>query len=796
MICVVLPFSFSLIQHDCHLRLLIYFLFIDPDYYASEYFVSKLSRKCEDSLPPQDDSDGNNDIEIDFDGITFDPNDAVVNCLLAAPPSPPTLYDELAPNENMKFISSVSLDYQKPVLVLYPGKGTAEDRRNSGADVIIIFLSECDLYFARNLRTIPHEVTYYQALNMVEANDSYAYVNASADYHKNDFGIFRRRNNPDLFAVASLALQGNPNRPGTKMDWYTHMHHALNKAQRDATRDNQTSTIHTRHNYGVANCSWKKNNDGDKYSIVEECEKDHYDSSSTSTKYFFQQVLDGSQILIDKRFNQQKVTPPFSNAQRSRMYGRPFRSMMNTNFARGETVASFLTRTSKDMQDESIVTEHIDTLNGNAPTYEFTVCIHFQMVQEQYHHDPRAPIFRQVVNMNSRRSIDSLMENSEWGQFLNKLQDYTNRVDTDYAIYVQSIGLHPSSHPCPYLSFQKYEDLVLTRSFDWGVSTNTLFVEPSPEPRPSIINVKQFQWMALAPGPSRDYFESACASVLFEFIVQRKKVEANIETTISLLLNGACVALYYCSFHQFVPIIHELLVEGDTEEKLQQLNDNFPRMYWAMHKKLFPIDPKHLQQLSYETIDGGKRPRQQPSAVDFESEFVHQPEKFQQQVNDLRQFMDSVNNTDSTLNRKEYEDLLTSTTPKIHKIDQFRLSCFVSIIAKLGLIKQERMYVADWRTTAKDVTNGSFAASESCKVPKDRCQEFFWDVAVAAGLPPSEGRGESISCEAYRKKVCYDLFYHGQYLFLLFGDKNVQESYVMKYKSFDSSEWIVVDSLL
>ena len=78
-----MSFFFSLIQHDCHLRLLFCFLLIDPDYYASEYFVSKISKKCEDSLPPQDDSDGNDDIKIDLPGITFDPNDAVVNCLLA-----------------------------------------------------------------------------------------------------------------------------------------------------------------------------------------------------------------------------------------------------------------------------------------------------------------------------------------------------------------------------------------------------------------------------------------------------------------------------------------------------------------------------------------------------------------------------------------------------------------------------------------------------------------------------------------------------------------------------------------
>ena len=101
---------------------------IDPDYYASEYFVSKISKKCEDFLPPQDDCDGNDDIKMGFPGITFDPNDDVVNCLLAAPPN---VYDELAPNKNLKFISSVSLDYQQPVLVLYSGKGTAKDRRNS-----------------------------------------------------------------------------------------------------------------------------------------------------------------------------------------------------------------------------------------------------------------------------------------------------------------------------------------------------------------------------------------------------------------------------------------------------------------------------------------------------------------------------------------------------------------------------------------------------------------------------------------------------------------------------------------
>ena len=77
------------------------------------------------------------------------------------------------------------------------------------------------------------------------------------------------------------------------------------------------------------------------------------------------------------------------------------------------------------------------------------------------------------------------------------------------------------------------------------------------------------------------------------------------------------MALYYSSFHQYVPIINTLLAEADTEELLQQLNTEFPQKFQAMHDKLFPLTYEERKKNAYQTIDGGECPRQQNSAINF-----------------------------------------------------------------------------------------------------------------------------------------------------------------------------------
>ena len=344
-----------------------------------------------------------------------------------------------------------------------------------------------------------------------------------------------------------------------------------------------------------------------------------------------------------------------------------------------------------------------------------------------------------------------------------------------------------------YLS---YEDLVLSRDLDWVGSSISKKQSPSQDVCNKYPDVQKFYWIALAAGPSRDYYESACPSVFFDFIEERRLEATTMPTTVLLLLNGAFVALYYSSFHQYVPIINTLLAEADTEELLQQLNTEFPQKFQAMHDKLFPLTYEERKKNAYQTIDGGECPRQQNSAINFRREYVEQPDVFHSQVKFLKQFMDRVNDTNNELNRSQYETLLSDTSKKLKSLDHFRVSSFISLISKMGLICKDRLHVADWRTASKNVKNGSYSVSQKLHVPDDRNQTLFHDITLRCGLPKSERTGECISCEANRKKVRFDLFYKFQNIYHLFGQYDNNKSYSVKYKKFHSNIWIELIPLI
>ena len=62
------------------------------------------------------------------------------------------------------------------------------------------------------------------------------------------------------------------------------------------------------------------------------------------------------------------------------------------------------------MMDSTQVLDHVVSLNGSAPTYKYTVCLHLQMVPTSLLNALKPPVMRQVVNMNSRGSIDNRMK--------------------------------------------------------------------------------------------------------------------------------------------------------------------------------------------------------------------------------------------------------------------------------------------------------------------------------------------------------------------------------------------------
>ena len=132
-----------------------------------------------------------------------------------------------------------------------------------------------------------------------------------------------------------------------------------------------------------------------------------YDKAPNCSKNFYSAILDGVTDFLDDKFITKNWECPFSDTYRETTYGTEFRRIMNLVCCRAEHITSFLLIYYGRMIDSTQVIDHVDSLNGSAPSYKYTVCLHLQMVPKLMLDEPTPPVVRQVVNMNSLASIDN-----------------------------------------------------------------------------------------------------------------------------------------------------------------------------------------------------------------------------------------------------------------------------------------------------------------------------------------------------------------------------------------------------
>ena len=71
--------------------------------------------------------------------------------------------------------------------------------------------------------------------------------------------------------------------------------------------------------------------------------------------------------------------------------------------------------------------------------------------------------------------------------------------------------------------------------------------------------MKRFYWIKLRAGPSRDYFQSAAASIWFDTIVRFRNDKSTVGSLKILLLQAAYMTLHLSTYHQYVPVISHML---------------------------------------------------------------------------------------------------------------------------------------------------------------------------------------------------------------------------------------------
>lgn len=272
-----------------------------------------------------------------------------------------------------------------------------------------------------------------------------------------------------------------------------------------------------------------------------------YDKAPNCSKNFYSAILDGVTDFLDDKFMKKNWQCPFSDAYRQSTYGTEFRRIMNLVRCRAEHITSFLIVYYGRVRDSTQVLDHVDSLNGGASSYEYTVCLHLQMVPESLLDVPNPPVVRQVVNMNSRGSIDNKTKLVATDTMFKCLDIYKDEVNESYQTYNDSYEGDPINHPCRELSCGNYLMLVLMKLIDWDKDPHkdNYNVEPSPSLAISQCyneNV-QFRWIRLRAAPSRNYFQSAAASIWFSLIMKFRDNINAMDSLKALLLRGIYMAV-------------------------------------------------------------------------------------------------------------------------------------------------------------------------------------------------------------------------------------------------------------
>ena len=191
-----------------------------------------------------------------------------------------TEYDPLEEDDELIFVSDHLLEHQQPVLVLYPGRsGAPDDVLIYGAKVVVVKLGQADIYIAQHLQRIPHKMSYLKSCEQYENFKDYGScltIEKEDDYESRHFCIYRRHNNSDIYRMTRLAIDGDPDNPATKMNWYRHLEYAKQDTTKDSCRDSDDVTF-TRHHIGIGNYSQTKNEEGN-YKMTQATNKKHYGS--------------------------------------------------------------------------------------------------------------------------------------------------------------------------------------------------------------------------------------------------------------------------------------------------------------------------------------------------------------------------------------------------------------------------------------------------------------------------------------------------------------------------------------
>ena len=111
------------------------------------------------------------------------------------------------------------------------------------------------------------------------------------------------------------------------------------------------------------------------------------------------------------------------------------------------------------------------------------------------------------------------------------------------------------------------------------------------------------------------------------------------------------------TYHQYVPVIHCLLMKIKSGLDLTNLVDTFPQQYWEAYIVLLPKSTESLINLKYVTVDRGACLQFSNSAIDFK-EYAENVASFNVQITIISDFVDIINDCSRPITCNQYDNLL------------------------------------------------------------------------------------------------------------------------------------------
>ena len=621
----------------------------------------------------------------------------------------------------------------------------SEPEDTDTAATIVCQLSQLEVYFHSDLKTIPHRVSYIREephILALKPSRSVQWVPLSASIEGFNFAVFRKSH--PLFQKYFKNLQ---------CDFLDILEFLSCHGTTDAARDGDGESVGLRYDFGVGNQSYDTDganiargfHDPPKYNCGMTPLLEH--TKAKSILLGLGSVADAVQQLFDSHMSKY-LKAPFrhqDDKMRNDMFSNRLCGMLGCQHARYEWVTILC----KCLSAGHYVTSHLDKNNCTADGYRHTA--NFSIVLM----DAQNLAWRLSILFNLRQAASDYC-NRENGarQFLLNIELYLSEVDKSYQTFVKETGGSSQQQLLATIGWRSYDKLFLCDNSPWKEYNLPLG--------------GSVPLIELRAGVSRDLWMSMATHVL-------RLARAALVKKPQLFLELLLIALHQSGWLYLHLTISSMLKTGDLEGDDLAAGD-VSRMYLETTNRLFG------------TFHCGSKTRFNVGGCDFEQVYIENAKSFSEALGGLQEFLVWADMAVG-VGPDQLQDRMDEVLPSLPGINYFRLQMFLPLCGLCGLLPRN-LAIVDVCFPVEG--RGSYKSLVEAGVKKDRFGKYFSLISNHFGVDPRRTTWPEMMCCEMRdsRADATDVFIKDQSLSIitLCGDGEYQ----LWVKEFNQLDWIVL----